>query len=1327
MSDSVEERPFGVSLRTSVIAVVALALLVYAQTYVTRFGFVNYDDPELVSAANPAIRDGLFAGLRELLDPTRSPQFLNAWLPLYSWSVGLDHALASRLFGDGFGLDAARIYHLHSALLHATGAALVVLIARRLRFSSAAALVAGLLFAAHPAAVESVAWVASRKDTLSFVWMAFAALAYLHTVDRGGWKGHALGAACLLVSMLAKGTTLVLPLLLVVHATLLRERDTPLARRLLAVAPYAVVAVAMTAVHASIAAREGTAFAGGTGGTLGEVLVADLAVVAAWARALAVPLPPFLSVEHGLAPGGVPLPLIVIGALLAAAYLGAIVWSWRGGRRALLAALLALPLALAPFNNLLPRTTVLFAERYAYVPLLPFCLLAARLLVPPGERAGRVGAGVLVALVLAVCAALRVPVWNDSERLWADAAAKAPESALARMQLGQARAEKYAHTVAAARAGGVPAALRTEAARLDGAVREAWTGAFEAARTPLDKGRARAGLAQHLLSYDALGSADETPESTRARLERVVALLEEAETHLREAIDALPAERREKARAGWLADPLSTRATARELLGDTQAAARDWGDVVKLRPDDARARAALGRVYRLLDRANDAVEQLDISRRLAPRDPLLVLDRVKVRLSLGQAKESKDELETATHGEDGAPLEDAQHLPLWIAMGRMELRLQRPKDSAASFRHALAADRQSSAARQGLGAALLEQAQAFALREDLDDARQAAEEARDLLPGEFAPVQILAIVARRAGRIDDATNLLRKAHELFPDGARIREALASLLVEQAAAALDDGARAVAALLMEEAVSLESAVFTTPSRRTEVGFATWPPAPAAGSVGERSRVETLCALARLATDAPESALEHLDHAYDGAPPDGDALGRVALDLRARTLFLLRRPDEALTSARDAARRGPADGEAPWRPAARLASALVEHGIALRGRDDAEGARRDFAEAERQLASATAAGMPESEQRLRLGEIRFAEERFLDAMNAFDRAAQLDPRNVEAFLDLASVWRTQYLLDEDTSYLDGALEDLNKALTVAPGDARVLAGLGETLVMSGRQSEGLPFLMRAILADPSQKGARVLAARLMVQAGRKQLEARDVKEARAAVERALALDPPHPETYIFLGEVCRGEQDWERARVAFEDARRRFPDAKEPRVALAKFYADLGHAYLLTDDRARAVTAFHMALDVKDSDLDPAGPLTRLAGIASKAFGEGVQAREQGDLERSAREFRLSAEADATPETWFALGVVEGERGEHAEAVDAYTSALAARPDYPEALYNRANAYLREGLLDEGERDFRAWLANAPADDARRTDAQREIEWIVRTRKELEKGD
>ena len=213
----------------------AAALVVYlAAAKVTSFEFVNYDDVYVIARENPAIGKGLLAGLPDLLSPFKSPQFMNAWLPLSYWSLGLDHAI---------GGGAPWVFHLHSVLLHAVGAAMVALIARRLGASAFVAGLAGVIFAVHPIATESVAWVASRKDTLSFVWMAAAAISYLDGVEQDKPRRHLAGALCLFLALVANGTAVVLPLLLGVHAVLLRDDGATRRERLAPLVPYAVVAV----------------------------------------------------------------------------------------------------------------------------------------------------------------------------------------------------------------------------------------------------------------------------------------------------------------------------------------------------------------------------------------------------------------------------------------------------------------------------------------------------------------------------------------------------------------------------------------------------------------------------------------------------------------------------------------------------------------------------------------------------------------------------------------------------------------------------------------------------------------------------------------------------------------------------------------------------------------------------------------------------------------------------------------------------------------------------------------------------------------------------
>jgi hypothetical protein len=145
----------------------AAVFCVYAQS--RHFAFVNYDDPDYVTG-NAHVRQGItpdgIAWAFTSIDDAN-------WFPLTRLSQMLDVQL--------FGMDSGA-HHLVSVLVHAAASVLLFLfLAGATGVRGPSAFVA-LIFALHPLHVESVAWVAERKDVLcAFFW--FAALwAYVRDV-----------------------------------------------------------------------------------------------------------------------------------------------------------------------------------------------------------------------------------------------------------------------------------------------------------------------------------------------------------------------------------------------------------------------------------------------------------------------------------------------------------------------------------------------------------------------------------------------------------------------------------------------------------------------------------------------------------------------------------------------------------------------------------------------------------------------------------------------------------------------------------------------------------------------------------------------------------------------------------------------------------------------------------------------------------------------------------------------------------------------------------------------------------------------------------------
>jgi protein O-mannosyl-transferase len=127
--------------------------------------FVNFDD-DLYLTANVQVQKGLtWEGVKWAC---LNPVCWN-WHPLTVWS----HMLARQLFGwKPWG------HHLANVILHAVNTGLVFLLLRRVTGALWRSALVAALFGWHPLHVESVAWVAERKDVLSGLFGLLALMAY---------------------------------------------------------------------------------------------------------------------------------------------------------------------------------------------------------------------------------------------------------------------------------------------------------------------------------------------------------------------------------------------------------------------------------------------------------------------------------------------------------------------------------------------------------------------------------------------------------------------------------------------------------------------------------------------------------------------------------------------------------------------------------------------------------------------------------------------------------------------------------------------------------------------------------------------------------------------------------------------------------------------------------------------------------------------------------------------------------------------------------------------------------------------------------------------
>jgi protein O-mannosyl-transferase len=564
------------------LAVAALAVYFPVRNY----SFIDYDDDNYFFA-NPHVLGGL--SWTDIKWAFTSGEDAN-WHPLTWLSLMLD----AQLFGQS-------ATHLINVLFHAANSILVFLFIRQMTGALWRSAVVALLFAVHPLHVESVAWIAERKDVLSSFFGLLALLFYARYAANP--KRHLPFIFALLFftcSLMSKPMLVTMPfvLLLLDFWPLQRFHLSSLKRLLVEKIPFFLLSATASVVTFMVQQR------GGAVSSLARVSLglrientfvsyAQYLAKIFWPATLATPYPP----PHYWPFGYVIFSLTLFVALCVAAvalrtrfpfaFTG---WFWFAGM-------------LVPVIGLVQAGVAAMADRYAYLPLIGILIVVVW---SAGEIAARFQmsriAVVLITMVVILACGVRagnqVRLWKDDLTLFGHALAITKNNYVASLNLG----------VWYAKNGQVDESSRY----YDDAVRmrpDDATALYDAANASAKLGRWDEAIDEYRRSLQVSPRQPDALNNLGFALARTGQLSEAAECF--ETVLKLQPN---------AADAHNNLATVFSMQGDFKSAAAQFSVAQQLSPGNARICANLAGTYERLGETNLAVQYYQEALRIEPEN-----------------------------------------------------------------------------------------------------------------------------------------------------------------------------------------------------------------------------------------------------------------------------------------------------------------------------------------------------------------------------------------------------------------------------------------------------------------------------------------------------------------------------------------------------------------------------------------------------------------------------------------------------------------------------------------------------------------------------------
>ncbi len=400
-----------------------LALVIWMTFWrVMQCQFLNYDDSFLVIENRHVFTGLTLANIQWAF----THSVLGNWHPVTMLSHMLDCTW--------FGLNPS-MHHFTNLLIHTANTLVLFFLLRDATGNIWRSAAVAVLFAIHPLRVESVAWVAERKDVLSTLFFLLTIGAYFEWVKRPGFWKYSLIIVLYCLAVMSKPMVVTLPfvLLLLDHWPLRRLDNFPkrLREKIPLFALSAGLSIATFLAQRNIGAMEGT-FRLSFGYRIGNALVSYVRYLGKmfWPDSLA---PLYLRLT----------PWPVWQVLLAILFLAAVTWMlvfYGRSKRYLLVGWLWYLGTLVPVIGLVQVGDQCMADRYSYVPSIGIAMLVvwgfSEILARVAGARWISGFAILAAVVLlAIMTRAQILYWKDTEVVFIRVLKISPASALAHNNL----------------------------------------------------------------------------------------------------------------------------------------------------------------------------------------------------------------------------------------------------------------------------------------------------------------------------------------------------------------------------------------------------------------------------------------------------------------------------------------------------------------------------------------------------------------------------------------------------------------------------------------------------------------------------------------------------------------------------------------------------------------------------------------------------------------------------------------------------------------------------------------------------------------------------